>query len=153
MRRQDRQIDSAEAIEEIIRRARVVYLAMTDRDRPYVLPLSYGYDGTALYLHSAAEGRKLDILHSAPRVCFAISIDHELIRGERPCDWDFRYRSVIGEGTVAFVTDEQEKRRGLDAIVRQHGGEGGDYPEASLRHTTVLRIDVESLSGKRAGDE
>lgn len=153
MRRQDRRIESEDAVMEIMRRGRVIYLAMVDGDRPYVLPLSYGCAEGAIYLHSAGEGRKLEVLREAPQVCFAISLDHELIRGERPCDWDFRYRSVIGEGTAVFVTDDAEKRRGLDAIVRQHGGEGGEYPEASLRYTTVLRINIDSLSGKQAGYE
>ncbi len=152
MRRNDRQIKAHGAIREIIRRCQVLHLAMVDGDRPYVLPLSYGYvEPDALYMHSASEGRKLDILSAAPEVCFAISTDHALIRDERPCGWGFRYRSVIGEGMVAFVTDEAEKRRGLDAIMRQHGGEGGHYGDASLAATMLLRIDITSLSGKQAG--
>lgn len=154
MRRGDREVKSEEAIREIIRRARVLHLAMTDGDRPYVLPLSYGYEEPrALHLHSASEGRKLDILRRAPQVCFAISIDHELIRGEESCGWGFRYRSVIGEGTVSFVGDTAERRRGLDAIMRQHGAEGGDYAGETLDRTTVLRIDITSLRGKQAGYE
>ncbi len=41
----------------ILRRGTVLYLAMVDGGRPYVLPLSYGYDGSALYLHCAPAGR------------------------------------------------------------------------------------------------
>ena len=151
MRRQDRRIESDEAIWEIIRQANVLYLAMNDGDRPYVLPLSYGYDAGAIYIHSAAKGRKLDIIATAPHVCFAISIDQELVRGERSCDWGFRYRSVIGEGTVSFVVDEAEKRRGLDALMHHYGGQGGEYSQAALANTTVLRIDITYLSGKQAG--
>ncbi|MGI5818048.1 MAG: pyridoxamine 5'-phosphate oxidase family protein [Armatimonadota bacterium] len=153
MRREDRRIDESEVIEEILRRATVLHLAMVDGDRPYVLPLSYGYDGGAIYLHSASEGRKIEVLRAAPRVCFTVSIDTVLNRGERPCDWSFRYRSVVGEGTVAFVDDGAEKRRGLDALMRQHGGRGGDYPPGTLDRTTVLRIDISALSGKQAGYE
>ncbi len=151
MRRHDREIGSSEAVEIILGRGTVLHLAMVDGDRPYVLPLSYGYDGSAIYVHSALEGRKIDVLRACPQVCFAISLDHELIRAEVPCDWGFRYRSVIGEGTVAFVEDEAEKRRGLDALMAQHGGGGGEYCADSLERTTVLRIDITSLSGKQAG--
>ncbi len=153
MRRQDREITSPDAVRSIVQRARVFHLAMVDEGRPYVLPLSYGYDGTSIYLHCASEGRKLDILRRFPQVCFTISVDEELIRGDRPCDWSFRYRNVVGEGTVHFVEGEDEKRRGLDAVMRQYGGEGGDYPSEVLARTTILRIDIASLSGKQAGYE
>ncbi len=151
MRRHDREIDSSDAIEDILRRGTVLHLGMIDGDRPYVLPLSYGYDGAALYLHCAPEGRKLDVLRACPRVCFAISLDHELIRAEVPCEWGLRYRSVVGEGTVTFVEDEAEKRRGLDALMAQHGGRGGRYSAESLAQTAVLRIDITGLSGREVG--
>lgn len=153
MRRQDREITVSAGIEDVLRRARVLYLAMVDGDRPYVLPLSYGFDGSALYLHCASEGRKIDVLRAQPRVGFAVSIDHELIIGKVPCGWGFRYRSVVGEGTVAFVEDEAEKRHGLDALMAQHGGTGGEYSPEALAQTVVLRIDITALSGKRAGYE
>lgn len=153
MRRQDREITVSAEIEDVLRRARVLYLAMVDGDRPYVLPLSYGFDGEALYLHCAPAGRKLDVLRVNPRVCFAVSLDHDLITGKVPCGWGFRYRSVVGEGTVAFVEDEAEKRHGLDALMAQHGGEGGEYAAETLAKTVVLRIDITALSGKRAGYE
>ncbi|MGD9498388.1 MAG: pyridoxamine 5'-phosphate oxidase family protein [Armatimonadota bacterium] len=153
MRRHDREIQSSELIEDILRRGMVLHLAMVDGDRPYVLPLSYGYDGDALYLHCAPEGRKIDVLRACPRVCFAISLDHELITDEVPCGWGLRYRSVVGEGTVSFVEDEAGKRRGLDALMAQHGGAGGEYSAGSLERTTVLRVEITSLSGKQAGYE
>jgi len=153
MRRKDRQIESSEAVEDILRRACVLHLAMADGDRPYVLPLSYGYDGNAIYLHSAGEGRKIDVLRAAPQVCFSVHVDTELTRGERPCGWSFAYRSVVGEGTVAFVEETEEKRRGLDALMRQHDGDGGDYAPDTLERTAILRIDITSLSGKQAGYE
>ena len=153
MPRHDREIESSELIQAILRRGTVLHLAMIDGDRPYVLPLSYGYDGAALYVHCAREGRKLDVLRASPRVCFVVSLDHELITGDLPCGWGFRYRSVVGEGTVAFVEDEAGKRRGLDALMAQHGGEGGEYSPASLERTTILRIDITVLSGKQAGYE
>ena len=152
MRRKDRQIETDDAVREIIRRCQVLHLAMVDGDRPYVLPLSYGYEEPdVLYLHSASEGRKLDILRAAPQVCFAISTDHGLIRGKSSCGWGFRYLSMIGERTGAFVTEEAERRLGLDSIMIQRTDECGDYGDASLAATVVLRIDITSLSGKQAG--
>ena len=115
------------------------------------LPLSYGYDGESLYIHSALAGRKVEVLRRNPRVCFAITLDQELTQGEVPCGWSFKYRSVVGEGIVHFVADEAERTRGLDALMRQHGGTGGDYKPENLAKTAILRIEILSLSGKQSG--
>lgn len=151
MRRQEREISDRETMEQVLRRGSVLYLAMCDGDRPYVLPLSYGYDGRALYIHCGLEGRKLDVLRRNPQVCFVVDPERELTTGEVSCSWSFRYRSVIGEGTVAIVEDEAERAAGLDVLMRQHGGAGGDYVAASLALTLVLRVDITSLSGKQSG--
>ena len=151
MRRDDRRIDRPDDVQDILRRATVLHLAMLDGDRQYVLPLSYGYDGEAIYLHSASTGRKIEALRAVPEVCFAVSVDLVLTRGDHACDWGFRYRSVVGEGVITFVEDAAEKRHGLDALMRQHGGPTGDYSAVMLARTTVLRIDITTLSGKQAG--
>ena len=60
MRRKDREINDKFAIESIIRKASVCRLAMVDGNRPYIVPLCFGYQGDALYFHSANVGKKLD---------------------------------------------------------------------------------------------
>jgi uncharacterized protein len=151
MRRPEREITDRELIDDVLRRGQVLYLAMCDGDMPYVIPLSYGFDGEALYVHCAPEGRKLDILRRASQVCFAITPDHEVIRGEKSCGWSVRFRSVVGEGSASVVDDPEEKVRGLDALMRQHGGAGGDYTAEAVAQTAVLRIAIISLSGKQSG--
>jgi nitroimidazol reductase NimA-like FMN-containing flavoprotein (pyridoxamine 5'-phosphate oxidase superfamily) len=151
MRRTEREITDRELIEDILRRESVLYLAMVDDGAPYVVPISYGYDGKSLYLHSALAGRKVEVLRRNPRVSFVVAVDRELHTGEVSCAWGFKYRSVVGEGTVAFVEDEAGKRYGLDVLMRQHGGTGGDYLPDQLAKTLVLRIDITSLTGKQSG--
>lgn len=57
MRRSEREIKDRKVIDDMIRRSRVCRLAMCDEDRPYVVPLNFGYDGSFLYFHAAQEGR------------------------------------------------------------------------------------------------
>ena len=70
MRRQEREISDRAAIDAIIRACQVCRLGMVDGDLPYIVPMSFGYDGRALYFHCATQGRKLDVLRRRPRVCF-----------------------------------------------------------------------------------
>jgi uncharacterized protein len=151
MRRTEREITDREAIDDLLRRETVMYLAMVDDGAPYVVPISYGYDGQVLYLHSALAGRKMEVLRRNPQVCFAVGVDRVLHKGEVPCGWGFKYRSVVGEGLVTIIADEAGKRQGLDVLMRQFGGTGGDYVPEQLASTAVLRIDITSLSGKQSG--
>lgn len=151
MRRKDKELTDPTAIEEILRRGSVCRLALVDEGQPYLVPMSYGYDGKALYLHSAAEGRKINILRSNNRICFEVEVDVKLVSGERACNWSFHYRSVIGFGRAHFVIDAEERQRGFDAIMRQYGAAGPfEYAAETLARTLVIRIDFEAMTGKVA---
>jgi nitroimidazol reductase NimA-like FMN-containing flavoprotein (pyridoxamine 5'-phosphate oxidase superfamily) len=149
MRRKDREITEESHLEAILRSAAVCRLALTDGAQPYLVPMSFGFADGALYLHSAPAGRKIDLLRRNDRVCFEVEADVALVMGELACGWSFNYRSVIGFGRACFVDDAAERRRGLDAIMRQYGSVGPqDYAEQILARTLVIRIDIERLTGK-----
>ena len=154
MRRAEREIVDPAVIDEIMQRATVCHIALCDGTEPYVVPMSFGYADRALYLHCAREGRKLDLLQRNPQVCFAAHVDESLIRGERPCNWSLRYRSVVGTGIGTVLTDPIEKSKGLDEIMAHYGGDPGPvYPPEALDSVCVLRIAVDSITGKQSGAE
>lgn len=151
MRRKEQEIAEHALLEAILEEARVCRIAMAVENEPYVVPLSFGYRDGCLYLHSAPEGRKIDFLRRNNRVCFEVDLEEGLVAQGPPCTTSLRYRSVIGTGRAYFVEDEEEKRRALDILVG-HYGEVGPYAEAWLRRTTVIRIEIEEMSGKKSGD-
>jgi nitroimidazol reductase NimA-like FMN-containing flavoprotein (pyridoxamine 5'-phosphate oxidase superfamily) len=149
MRRKDKAIADPEAVREVLRQARFLELAMVDDGEPYLVTVCFGFDGEALFFHSAPAGRKVEVLARAPRVCFQAVAQAEVLTGEKPCDWSVRYRSVVGYGRVARLTAEEERRRALDRILAQYGAAGPQaYAEAPLKGTAVFRIDIESMTGK-----
>jgi len=88
MRRTDREIHSRETIDQIIAAAGVCRLGLSNRDQPYIVPVSFGYDGKAIYFHTATEGRKIDYMTANPRVCFEMEQDVRVIRNEElACKW------------------------------------------------------------------
>jgi hypothetical protein len=139
-------------IESIMRRALVCRIALADDSRPYIVPVCFGYEDGALYFHSSPQGRKMDILRKNNAVCFEFDIDQEVVKAEGACQWNIEYRSVIGFGKASLIEDPKEKRRALDLIVAQCGGEPEQYPQKTLSRTAVVRIDIESATAKVTAD-
>ncbi len=155
MRRRDREIKDQSELESIIGAASVCRLAMSEDNRPYIVPLCFGYKDGNLYIHSAGEGKKLDILRVNDCVCFEMDIDHELVRADLPCESEMKYRSVIGFGQASFVDEVEEKRMALD-IITHHYSKGNTegtymYPEQKLANTVIIKVKIESLTGKKFG--
>jgi nitroimidazol reductase NimA-like FMN-containing flavoprotein (pyridoxamine 5'-phosphate oxidase superfamily) len=140
-----------DVVESIIRRAAFCRIAMCDEGRPYVVPVSFGYADGALYFHSSAAGRKIDVLRRNNAVCVEFDADQEITKAPGACQWNVKYRSVIGFGRAFFVETEEEKRRALDIIVAHYGGDPQDYPQATLEKTTVVRIEIQGATAKVSG--
>lgn len=151
MRRKDKEMSDPAEIEAVIAEATVCRVAMCDDGRPYVVPLSFGYRNRAFYFHSASEGRKVDILKKKPEVCIELEAGVALKPGRKACDWGMHFRSVIAFGTVSFLEDGAARRAGLDIIMAHYGLGEFDYRPEALAKTTVLRVDVREMTGKRSG--
>jgi len=148
MRRSDREIKDVARIEAILMRATVCRLAMCDEGWPYIVPLNFGYQAQRLYFHSARAGRKLDILKRNDRVCFEVESGCEIVDSPDACGWTMRYACVIGFGYARLVEDPTEKRVALDIIMRHYSDRLYTYPDDVLAKTAVVRVDIESMSGK-----
>jgi len=159
MRRREKAITDRAAIEAVIKRADVCRLGLSEDGRPYIVPLNFGYEDSRLYFHSAPEGKKIDIIRKNPRACFEVDVDLELVKAEAACDWSARYESVIGFGKAVIVEDEDSKRQGLDVIMCHYAASGTGagsgaytYKDAALKKMVIIRVDVESMTGKRSRD-
>jgi nitroimidazol reductase NimA-like FMN-containing flavoprotein (pyridoxamine 5'-phosphate oxidase superfamily) len=128
---------------------------MSEDNRPYVVPLNFGYEytdrGLVLYFHGAHEGKKMAILQKNPQVCFELDGAHTLITGDAACDYGYAYESIIGFGVVEFLTGEQEKTYGLNRLMRHQTGMDRDFvfDEQHLRAVEVYALRVSSFTAKR----
>ena len=153
MRRSERNIAEFQLIEEIITKADVCRIAIANNNIPYVVTLNFGFDpagnGT-LYFHCANEGRKLEMLKKNNYVCFEMDTDHAIYKGEKGCDWGMKYKSVVGYGNISFVTDKEARITGLDWILQHYGGGLKNiYDDKVLERTTILRLDITEMNGKK----
>ena len=153
MRRKDREVADPRQIQKILEDSRVLRLGLTDGTFPYVVPLHYGFvfqDGKLVfYAHSAREGRKLDLIRANPNVCVELDSGATLISGgDAPCRYGASYASIIAFGTAKLVEDAEEKRRGLQLLMKNQTGRDFDFRDPELESVAALRIDATSYSTK-----
>jgi nitroimidazol reductase NimA-like FMN-containing flavoprotein (pyridoxamine 5'-phosphate oxidase superfamily) len=153
MRRQDKEITDSAAIDDIIRRASVCRLAVSENDRPYVVPLCFGYNDNTLYFHSANEGRKLGVLAKNNNVCFEMDIDHEVVKGDLACTCGMNYRSVIGFGKAVLVDDLDAKREAFGIIMGHYAAGPFEFPADVVENTAIIKVEIETMTGKQSGYE
>lgn len=153
MRRKDREVTSIEEILDILRGCTVCRIAMIDDGSPYVVPLNFGAElcngKIVLYFHCAKEGRKLDVLRKDPRICFEADCEHSLIEAEKACGYGYTFASVIGEGRVQLLENPLEKAHGLTVLMKHQTGKQFTFTEAEASAAAVLRVRLDTLSGKR----
>jgi nitroimidazol reductase NimA-like FMN-containing flavoprotein (pyridoxamine 5'-phosphate oxidase superfamily) len=153
MRRKEREITGITEMEAIIARADVCRIATTDNNIPYIVTMNFGYSaaGRKFYFHCAREGRKIDMIRKNNYVCFELDTDHELITGIEACDFGMKYSSIIGWGKIFILSSDEEKREGFNSIM-QHYSERSmfTYIPEQFDKTTVLRLDIINMTGKKA---
>ena len=153
MRRADRAVTALNDQLEILRSCKVLRLAMEDAQGLYLVPLSFGWkaegERLTLYIHSAGEGRKVRCMTPGCSVAFEADCGFSLLPGQRACSWSCTYRSVTGTGHAAPVTDPEEKRKALEAILAHQTGQTILVTEAEAAAVTVFQIQVETISGKQ----
>lgn len=154
MRRADREISSRAQIDAIIRGSEVCRLAFAVSDEPYLVPVSFGYDGNRLYFHTAKKGRKIDCIAGNNRVCFEMERNVRLVKHpQKPCKWSFSFESVIGFGTVHELSAPEKKAKGLNFIMEHYSGREWEFTEADVRNTRVWEISIASVTGKRSEEK
>jgi len=151
MRRKEKQIIDPEEMDALIRNCEICRLALALDNEPYLVPVNFGYDGEAIYLHTATSGRKIEFFETNPRVCFELEGDCELVSDPQvACRWTMHFNSVIGYGSISELVSDEEKRFGLNQIMRHYSGSDWEFADRELPPTRVWRIAIESLSGKRS---
>ena len=153
MRRKDREVMEKEVLIEILDSCKTACVAMIDKDLPYVIPLSYGYDlnedELVLYFHSAKEGRKIEILTNNNKVCFTIFSEGEPIHSETPCNSGYYFSSIIGNGRVEFIEEPDEKKYALKRMFAHQAKREVDFTDEQAATVSIFKIVSKEYTGKR----
>lgn len=153
MRKTNQEITDKSVLDEILTNSKICRLGMIDNGLPYVLPFNFGYHENCIYIHSAPEGKKIDILKKNPLVCFEVEQQADIVEDEIACKWSTLYRSVVGYGNVQLVTEFEAKKRGLEIIMTQHGYKGKmEFETKEVEFIVILKLQIESMTGKQSSN-
>jgi len=71
------------------------------------------------------------------------------VQADTACRWTTLYTSIIGYGKAELVTDTSSVIDALNVIMKQQSAfEEWSYDETSLKNVMIIKIAIESLSGK-----
>jgi nitroimidazol reductase NimA-like FMN-containing flavoprotein (pyridoxamine 5'-phosphate oxidase superfamily) len=157
VRRHDREVTDEDWIRDLLRRAPFGVLATVADGWPFANTNIFFFDESrrALYLHTAKTGRTRANVEGDGRVCFTVSEMGRLLPAPTALHFSVEYRGVVAFGRAAVVSDRDEARRALQAILDKyspHLRPGRDYrpiTDEELDRTAVYRVDVERWSGKQ----
>lgn len=152
MRRKEREIGDFSELMEIVEACKVCRIAMTDQDGLYIVPMNFGChcrDGRlTLFFHSAKEGRKIDALRANPNVCVEMDTGHQLKEAQSPCGHSFAFRSLVGWGKARFLTDIEEKKAALSALMKHQTGRDFHFTDAMTEGVAVFQVSLDTITGK-----
>ena len=154
MRRSDKEIKDKNCIEWILKNAKVCRIALCDNETPYIVPMNFGFKENNLYLHSACEGLKIDMIRKNNRICFETDIKTEIVTADNACSWGMKYYSAIGFGKAHFIEDNSGKEDALNIIMQKYSSKSDksfEYSKSALDKTTLIKVEIESLTGKKSG--
>ena len=92
-------------VESVLHSQVIGRIGCSDRDRVYVVPITYAYDGTFIYCHSKA-GLKIALMRENPSVCFEVEEVKDMTH----------WKSVILWGTFEELEGEEERNNGIQVF-------------------------------------
>jgi hypothetical protein len=152
MRRKDKEISVQGEITRIMEEALILHIALVDGERPYIIPVNFGYRDDSIYIHSASEGKKIDLIRKNNRVAFQAETGVEIVHKSTPDKCSMLYRSAAGYGRAFIVESLEEKKLGLELLMdHYHDKKLGEWVFGKcLGEVCIIKIVIEVITGKES---
>ena len=119
MRKKKYEITDFKTMVQIIDSSTTVRLGFNTGNLPYIVPLSFGYevinDNIILYIHSASEGRKVDLISKDNHV--TVEFDNFIKYYNVGPKFTCSYNSLMAEGRIEAISDDDEKLKALNLLL------------------------------------
>jgi uncharacterized protein len=152
MRRSDKEIKDPSLLDKILKKALICRIGLIDGNKPYIVPMNFGYMEGCIYLHSAIEGRKIEALKKNNQVCFQIDCKVELSRAEQPCQYGMKYYSIIGWGKIKFLEDFTNKSEAMNVLMDKYApDQNKNFERKLMDNINILILKIDEITGKKSG--
>ncbi len=152
------EIKSMEKIKEFLDVEHTGRIASIDENGyPQIIPMNFVFLNDIIYMHSHTKGEKLENIKRSQKVGFEVDRELEFLPSyfEDPKDAslaDTLYISVVIKGTGSIVSDQDEKTRALNGLIKKYQPEGHYDPIKSemgvLDEVAIIKVVPNSIRGK-----
>jgi nitroimidazol reductase NimA-like FMN-containing flavoprotein (pyridoxamine 5'-phosphate oxidase superfamily) len=151
-RKRERGTHERAVIDAILDEALIAHLGIVEDGQPFVTPTLHARRGDVVYCHGSSVSRTLRALAAGVPACLTVSLVDGLVLARAAMHHSANYRSVMLLGHARLVTDVEEKREALRAVVEHIvPGRSSDVrgpSENELKATSVLAMAIDEASAK-----
>lgn len=153
MRRKDKEIKEKIILEEILKKNQVGRLGTSVGGIPYIIPMNFAYIEDKILLHTHKEGKKVQDIRENPYVCFEVD-SGEIIKNDLPCNYSWKYYSVIAFGKAKIIEGYELKYKALKIICDKYAiGKSSKLNlelVRDLESLIIIQIDIQHMTGKKS---
>ncbi|MCH5162233.1 MAG: pyridoxamine 5'-phosphate oxidase family protein [Clostridiales bacterium] len=151
MRRKNQRLTETECVEILHRNTAGVLAVLGDEGYPYAVPMSYVYDGEALYFHCAKSGHKLDAIKSCDKVSFCVIDQDEVV----PQKYTTHFRSVVLFGRASILNNDEEVLSAIGKLaIKYHPTDSKRNRDIAIKKEysamCIIKIDIAHMTGKES---
>jgi nitroimidazol reductase NimA-like FMN-containing flavoprotein (pyridoxamine 5'-phosphate oxidase superfamily) len=147
-------IEGKEQIDEIINSCDICNVGVIDlENKPYVVPMNFGYHDEYIYLHGADFGKLIDCLKANPEVCITFCTPPDLVFQDVhvACSYRMKGKSVVARGKIEFITDYEKKVDALNITMAQYTDKKFTYNSPAVKNVEIYRLKPVELTAKEFG--
>lgn len=145
MRRNEFNIQSKDALLELLSACDYGTLCLVDDNTPYGVPVNFAWWEEGIVFHGAKEGKKIDLMERNPKASFSVVKPYAFLPSyfshtTSACPATQFFASVLIEGEVTPLKSHAEKAKGLNALMQKLQPEGQYEPisETNPIYTKML---------------
>ena len=137
---------------DMVDAGKICHVGFTLDEQPYVVPMAYARMGDQLLIHGSIASRLVKNLAAGLRCCVTVTHFDGLVYARSTFNSSMNYRSVMVFGVARPITDPDEKRSGIQALVDHlMPGRRADLRKSTIKElnaTSLLALPIETFSSK-----